>query len=575
LATAGRLHDDVGLAEAEAEVSGLGLTEMRSSSTAPARYLAPAAESRATAVARDRTLSLWLAAGAALLLLIAATNVAGLLAVRAMERRREVSLRLQVGATRGHVFAQLIAENVMLTMAATAVAWLVAGWVGSAITPFIPAATFDPWFDRRTAAVLIAFLAGAGILSGIVPAMQTARPTMRGTHPHAAGGRRALLREGLLAGQVAVTLVLSVGAALFAHSLVRVKSDLGYDLDRVIVATVDLDRAGIRRQADKRRIFDAILDALGQDGIVASAALSSASPLGSGQSYRVAPGGPPGSQTAPHMILDVTPEYFATIGTRVVEGRPFNRQDVETRQAVVMLDVDLAREMWPGQSVVGRCMEVTLGRPCLEVVGLTEPRRIGSLRQASREIFYLMNHDSTTTPRAILIRPRGEMTHSLPMVAAAIRRAAPELPFVAVRPLEDLANTQARAWRLGAWLFGLFGGLALLLSAVGLYSSLSFAVRQRTTEIGVRMALGAGTSDVVRLVLGQGLRALGVGWIVGIAATASLIGAVEHLLFGVNATDTLSLLGASLAVGLAGLAGCLLPTLRATRVNPVAALRAD
>jgi hypothetical protein len=271
----------------------------------------------------------------------------------------------------------------------------------------------------------------------------------------------------------------------------------------------------------------------------------------------------------------VTPGYFATIGTRVLEGRTFSQSDVDTRWPVVMLDIELAREIWPGQSVVGRCMEVVAGRPCMDVVGLTEPRRIGSLRQASREMFYLMHPDSTTMPQAILIRPHGRIREALPAVAASIRRAAPELPYVAVRPLEELANVQARAWRLGAWLFGLFGGVALLLSAVGLYSSLSYAVRQRTTEIGVRMALGADASRVVRMILGQGLRCVGIGWALGLAATFAMIGAMEHLLFGIKATDALSLTGASIAIGLAGMAGCLLPALRAARVDPVTALRAD
>lgn len=579
LTTLGRLRPGVAETDAAAEVQALGLERMRDATSTATTFIVSATDARTAAGARDRSLSIWLATGAGLLLLIAASNVAGLLSVRALDRRREVTLRLQLGATPSRVFLQLVTENMMLTVAAAVAAWLVAGWVGSGVQTYLPSVSYHPWFDARMATVLVAFLFAGGVLSGLIPALQTVRSSssLPQQHSSATGRGRGFVRDGLLAGQVALTLVLSVGAGLFVHSVVRVKSNVGYDLDRVIVATIDLNRAGIRRQADKQRMFERIFERLHDTPGIQSVALSSTSPLGTGQFSAVTPGGAPGSgPSRPSMtIVSVTPTYFSTIGTRVVEGRPFTDADIVERRPVAMMGAELAAVLWPGERVVGKCMDVSLGRPCMEIVGLTEPRRIGSLRQTSTEVFYPMGPDSTAVPQAIVIRPIGDVRDALPLVAHAIRTAVPNLPYVSVRPLEDLANTQARSWRLGAWLFGVFGAVALALSAIGLYASLSFAVRQRTTEIGVRIALGADTSRITTLVLSQGLRAIVVGWAIGIVAVVSMAGLINHLLFSVTGTDAVALVGSSLAVGLAGLCGCLWPAVRASRVDPVTALRAD
>jgi len=182
---------------------------------------------------------------------------------------------------------------------------------------------------------------------------------------------------------------------------------------------------------------------------------------------------------------------------------------------------------------------------------------------------------TASTPQAILIRPVGSIEAALPGVAAAIRTAIPNLPFVTVRPLEELANTQARSWRLGAWLFGLFGSVGLFLSAIGLYSSLSFTVRERAAEIGVRMALGAGTSRIVQLIVTQGMACVAAGWALGLAGTFAAVRSIEHLLFGVTGTDWPALAGASAALGAAGLLGCLVPAFRASLIDPVKALRSE
>jgi ABC-type antimicrobial peptide transport system permease subunit len=220
-------------------------------------------------------------------------------------------------------------------------------------------------------------------------------------------------------------------------------------------------------------------------------------------------------------------------------------------------------------------MQIGISRPCIEIVGLSETRRIGSLTRVDGEIFYPLTRTSPHVPQAVLVRPRGRVAAAMPAIAATIRSVAPDLPYVNVQTLEDLANVQARSWRLGATLFGLFGVLAVVLAATGIYATLAFAVRQRTTEIGIRLALGAAPREISGLVVRQGLRLIATGWLVGIAGSAALAHAVAAMLFGVTPLNLPAFLVASTVVAGAALVGCLLPAMRAARVDPAVALRAE
>jgi hypothetical protein len=267
----------------------------------------------------------------------------------------------------------------------------------------------------------------------------------------------------------------------------------------------------------------------------------------------------------------VTPGSFETMGTRITAGRSFEARDLLDPTPVVILDEPLARELWPGERAVGRC--AYSGSTCLTVVGVSEVRRT-SLTRDSREYFRpMLAGDSHAEPQVLFIRTRGAATDATASIAAELRASAGDLPYIRVQPLEVLADDRTRAWRLGATMFGLFGVLALVLTAVGIYSTLAFSTRRQVSEIGVRMTLGATPADVLTMVGRRGLTVVGVGWILGATATWMMTGLIESQLYDIAPTDVRAFAGASAAVLVAGMAGTVLPAIRASRIDPAVALR--
>src|SRR5690606_24592632 len=271
----------------------------------------------------------------------------------------------------------------------------------------------------------------------------------------------------------------------------------------------------------------------------------------------------------------VSPGYFRTLGTRIIEGRSFTPEDRLGAPAVMIVDADLAREFWPGEAVVGRCKSIPRPAPCATVIGISEPRRFGSLTRPDGEVFMPLAQHPSALPQALVARAYGDADEIVPAVAAAIRSAVPSLAFANVQPLANLVDEGAESWRLGATLFSLFALLAIILAATGLYASLAFAVRQRTAEIGVRLALGANPASVARLVMGEGARLIALGWLLGTAAAIYTADWIRSLLFGLQPGDPATFALASLVIVLAGLAGSVLPALRAAKVDPSVALRTN
>jgi predicted permease len=575
LTTIGRLRSGVTVEQADAEIMNLDLHILRSPGrSAPVRAVDPIESMRGRS--RDRRLAIWLTVGAGMVLMIACANVSGLFAVHTIERRREMWVRVQLGASRGRVWAQLGTELLLLAFGGVIGAWAIAAVVGRALEPHFPLLHRDSSWDGRSIVALSLCGISAGLLAGLIPAVQATRMALTGGRRahHGVANARASGRSALVITQMAFALILVSCAGQFTASVMNAKSGLGYDLDRTLIATLDLETAGIRRQAEKRRIFEGILDHLRTLAAIESSALTSSGPLGSGRFEMVMPSASV-PNAVPRTINYVSTDYFRTAGTRVVEGRPFDASDGVASPRVAIVDSALAGEMWPGEAVVGRCKAMGPNQPCATIVGLTESRRIGSLTRPSGEIFYPFAQNPSAVPQVILVRPSGPANDLIPAVTTAIREVVPEASVVNVRRLEDLANVSARSWRLGAALFSLFAVVAVGLAAVGLYTLLAFAVRQRTAEIGVRVALGATAAGVVRMTLGQSARLVVAGLLLGLCGSAILAASIRSLLFGVEPINLLNLTLASAVVVVAALSGSVAPAIRAARIDPVAALRSD
>jgi predicted permease len=579
LTTVARLREGTSLAQAAAEVSSLESPEqraLRAQSRTVVRDLVPIYESRQARVARDADVAVWLVGAAAVVLLIACANVAGLLSIRVLDRRRETAVRLQLGASRSHIVRQYLVEYLVLAWLCGGAALVVAAGVNGVLATFFPYSVVTESFDVRVLAVAGGLALVAAIASGLVPALQASQTdsAVLARSSVYAERERSPFQAVVVVVQVALAFVLVAGTGLFIRSLQQTRLNLGFDPDGLFVATVDLRQsAGYRNSRDIPPVFEAMAGGLRSLPLVESVSLSSGSFLGAGGATAVRPLGKPGGQPVSMYTTAVSPSYFETLGTRILRGRAFTSEDGTGGRRVAIIDEEVARHEWPNEDVIGKCgFGSGPAGNCAEIVGLVESRRegVGTVRYSPHGFVPLAQANSEDVPQLLLIRSRrGEQA----AISSALQGAVPNMPHVNVRSFDDMADAQTRSWRLGRTLFGMFGFVAILLASLGLYGVLALAARQRTTEIGLRMALGARPIEVARLVLRQAATLIAAGWVVGVVL--ALIGAryIGALLFQVAPTDVVTFAGASLVMVLSGLAGCVLPALRAASVAPIVALR--
>jgi predicted permease len=578
LSTVGRLRDGRTLADARAEMAAIFADAPQSGSRRRSPGVESLADARASSVRRDTRLAMWIVCGAAVFLLIASANLAGLLSIRAFDRHREIVVRLQLGATRRRVFRQLIVEQALLMAIGAALALPVARIVWALISRFFPVDAERVVLTPRTLAVLAAFAMVAAAISGIVPAIQAVRAAgeglLRTSLPVARV--RSRFRLALLALQVGLALVLVTSASLFVRSVQQVKRGVGYDMTHALVVSVDLRKSAIRREADIRDVFERLLARARQMPGIEAAGMTTTGPLGSTQGVMVSPLPAVGqADQLQRMMSYVSPAYFAAIGTRIVRGRAFLDTDTRLSPPVAIVDQALAQALWSDREPVGQCLLVSPNRPCVQVVGVSEPRRALNLRKPDYEMFFPLAQASGRDglPQAIVLRTRSAPDRVVADVATALRGVEPRLPAVQVRPIEDLVNTQARAWRSGASIFGLFGVVANVLAALGLYGAIAFLAQQRTPEIGVRLTLGARRRDIVRMMLAEATWPLAIGLAAGLLGAIGVARWIGTLLYGVTPADPVSLVAAVVLLVVACVAGTLVPAVRASRLDPVVALR--
>ena len=535
----------------------------------------------------ESKVSLWLIGVSVIVLLIACANVTNLLIARMVERRREVAVRLALGVSRGRLARQLLTETALLAVIAGATALVVSRWAGQLVErTLIPNMV---WSASVVDTRVLAFTLGAAVtcivLAGLAPALQgIAMPVVDGLKAASRqiAGSHERLRHVLLATQAALSVVLLVGAGLFVHSLRRVTTrDVGIDLDRVLLVTMDLRHSGFAGPAIED-VYRRALARAGELPGVASASIArsavpgrTASALGFELPGRPRPGNLPGG--GPYYGV-VTNDFFATVGARIIAGRGFTDAEQRTPSRVMLINKMVADAYWPAGDAIGQCVKLGSDSTCTQIVGVVQNIMLFGLVNDDRAMLYLPpTHPAfgKNPPGGLLVRSTGDPAALVPMLRNELQSLDANMPYVSIMPYSSIVAPQLQPWRLGATMFTLFGAVALLIAAVGLYSVVAYWVSQRRHEIGIRIALGAQSGDVVRLVAWQAARTIGIGLIAG--AVVALVASrwVTGLLYATSPRDP-TIYGAAVALMLvAGVFATLVPALRSTSVDPAIALRAE
>lgn len=583
LNTIGRIRKGVTIAEAQTEIQSLvsapgGAARDRGRIRLP---LSLVHDPRTNRTSRDARTAQWLAGGAAVLFLVACFNVAGLLSIRTAQRRSEIGLRFQLGATRVAVFVHLLAENLWIVFLCCIPAMFVAAWTGRLVGQFLPPSAAHFTLGVRTAGVTAVLGLLAGILTAIPPAMQGScfdlAPTIAGRGACLPAPSR--VRQVLLAGQLVLAFTLMVAASLFSRSLGNLRHNPGFDAEYVVVATVGPRAIHAKPIADRISVMTQMRERVAHLPVVRYASLSSGPVLRSAHSTTEALVQASASSSAVAVECHgVSTEYFATVGTRILQGRAFTAADDASSEAVVVVSLGLASKLWPGEEAVGRCL-LTSQLPCAHVVGVSETRRYSALSDVGDELFVpfarLTSYGLDPVPRTLLVRTTISPDRAIGPIARVLGGIGPGLPAVQIRPLADLVDAETRSWRFGATIFTFFGMLATILAGIGVYGSVAVAVGQRIPELAVRMALGATSRDVTRVVFRGAWRLLAISVPLGCVAAMTLNRFISSLLFQVSPIESPSYLAASLVVGLGGSMGCLVPTIRAARADPATLWRKE
>ncbi|HEX6966322.1 MAG TPA: ABC transporter permease [Gemmatimonadaceae bacterium] len=519
---------------------------------------------------------------ALVVLLIACANVANLLLARALRRRREIAVRLALGVTRWRLLSQLLTESVLLAFLGGVAGLLVAQWGGSALrAAFLPKGAESPVMgDTRTLLFVGVAVLVAGVLTGLAPAWQAGRAEL--SRDLKAGAREGMMhrsraRVTLLVLQGALSVVLLVGAGLFVRSLNHVKNvRLGYDVSPVLVAElnmrgVDLDSA--HAVALRERLLSAA-QALPD---VEHAALNTSLPFWSMWSVDLHVAGIDSVRRLGQFDLNaVSPDYFATMGTRIVRGRGITSTDVAGAPGAMVVSSSMAKTLWPNEDAIGKCVKVGADTmPCTYVVGVAEDIKNDQLSDDPGLYYYLSAMQFSPQSTGLLLHTRGDASRHAEAIRRALQREMPGASYITVTPFADVVGQQMRSWQLGATMFVVFGLLALVLATVGLYGVIAYNVTQRSHELGVRIALGAQTSDVVWLVVRQGVLLGGLGIAIGGALTLAASGWVKSMLFDESPRDPLVYAVVVLTMLAVAIAASVIPARRAARVDPNVALRAE
>ncbi|HYC49835.1 MAG TPA: ADOP family duplicated permease [Gemmatimonadaceae bacterium] len=538
---------------------------------------------------KDTILSsrLWIVAS--IILVIACANVINLLLSRAERRKREIAVRLALGISRARLVRLLTTETVLLALLASAVALLAAWWGGTVLrSQLLPETTFyESVLHWRVVVFAFGISLLAGLVAGIIPALQASNPRLANAlkdGTRTSSSRRSRLRSSLVAMQAALSVVLLVGAALFVRSMQNVKGlDIGYDAERLLFGYVRFEPGQSPPPAVGNARMVELQGQLRQRPGIEGVARSSMVPMqgisfenfwwDSDSAASLSPNGP--------TYIAVDANYFRTVGMSFVAGSTFEDRAQGARE--VIINEVMAQRLWPNVSplsVLGRCIRfATRDAPCYSVAGVVETGRQSYVVEKDAVPLYYLPLGNLPTPQtyrgALVVRAAPDA--ELPARQELMRELARAFPGgeVTVQAMTETLEPEYRPWVLGVRLFSAFGLLALVVAMIGIYSTTSYGVTQRTHEFGVRVALGARLQDVARQVVGEGVRVVAVGVLTGIALALAAGRLIASLLYGVEPSDPAVMIVVSAILLLVAAAAAVIPAWRAARVDPVTALRAD
>ncbi|HEX4494596.1 MAG TPA: ABC transporter permease [Thermoanaerobaculia bacterium] len=528
-----------------------------------------------------------LAAVVGLLLLIAGANVANLLLARALARSGEVAVRLALGAGRGRLVRQLLTEGVLLGLLGGAAGLLIALWGRKVLwalkPPFFPD-SLDLGIDARVLGFTFAIAIATGVLFSLAPVFQSFRLDLAATltRQTRSGGARgdgsgSVLRELLIAGQVALSVVVLAGAGLFLRSMLAVERiDPGFETEKLFVVPMDAGGQGYTPPRAQDLYRQAVERVGNLPGVRSAAVASRFLLVGGGTRQSVTAEGQetaPGSRDLLAGVNVVGPGYFQTVGMPIRAGRAFDPTDRAGSLPVVVINETLARLLWPGGPALGKRLRLGDDEGLFEVVGVAADARYAGLREPPPPYAYRPVLQSYSPMMMLHVRTAGDPTPLLQKVRREVQLLAPGLPLLEPRTITQVRNQSLWAPRMGAGLLSVFGLLALVLAALGIYGVVAYSVGQREREIGIRMALGAERRDVLGLVVRQSLRPVVLGVVLGVVAALVAARTIASLLFGVGAADPLALAGAAALLVLVALAAIFAPARRASGLDPVTALR--
>ena len=535
-----------------------------------------------------RDVSLLLLVASASILLIACANVANLLLARSTARQREMAVRLALGAGRGRIVRQLLTESILLGVIGGAGGVILAYCLGDVLIALLPPTPFpitlNPQPDWRVLIFSFVVAVLSGVIFGLAPALQMARWNLnQGLRERASTGGGAVtrlnLRSLLVVAQIAVSLLLLIGSGLFLKSFYEAQAiNPGFRTDNLDLVTINPVLA--RYDTDRAlQVVRAILDQIRHDPRVAGADVNNWVPLQGGEARTIVIDGRDPNDEHNRRFANyspITPGYFQTMGIQLLRGRNFTQQDAEKNAApVAIIDETMAKQFWPNEDALGRRFRFMIDKAPIEVIGIARDSKATTLGEVPVPMVYWPLKEITDAGITLFVHTTGAPSVMLSQIRQIVRDVDVHIPITYEKTIRDhMAIALWPSW-MGAMLLGSLGLLAFILASMGVYGVMAYSVSQRTRELGIRMALGAQTSQVIQLVLRQGMFLAAIGLVFGLFAAFGSTRLAGSLLYGVNPSDPVIFIGVTSLLAFAAFAACYFPARRALKINPVIALRTE